>query len=40
VIIAGSVSNDEAKEISGEWESSRSYIPIVPQPREEVGASA
>jgi alkyl hydroperoxide reductase subunit AhpC len=34
VIIAGSVSDDEAKEIFGEWESPRPYIRIVPQPRE------
>ena len=34
VIIAGSVSNDEAKEIFGEWEEPRPYIRIVPQPRE------
>jgi len=32
VIIAGSVSNDEAKEIFGEWEESKPYIRIVPQP--------
>jgi thioredoxin-dependent peroxiredoxin len=32
VIIAGSVSNDEAKELFGEWESPRPYIRIVPQP--------
>jgi alkyl hydroperoxide reductase subunit AhpC len=32
VIIAGSVSDDEAKEIFGEWESPRPYIRIVPQP--------
>ena len=32
VIIAGSVSNDEAKEIFGEWESPKPYIRIVPQP--------
>ncbi len=32
VIISGSVSNDEAKEIFGEWESPRPYIRIVPQP--------
>jgi len=32
VIIAGSVSNDEAKEIFGEWEEPRPYIRIVPQP--------
>jgi len=33
VIIAGSVSNDEAKEIFGEWKSPKPYIRIVPQPR-------
>ena len=33
VIIAGSVSNDEAKEIFGEWEAPRPYIRIVPQPQ-------
>ena len=32
VIISGSVSNDEAKEIFGEWESPKPYIRIVPQP--------
>ena len=32
VIIAGSVSDDEAREIFGEWESPRPYIRIVPQP--------
>ncbi len=32
VIIAGSVSNDEAKETFGEWESPKPYIRIVPQP--------
>jgi len=32
VIIAGSVSNDEAKEIFGEWESPKPYIRIVPDP--------
>jgi thioredoxin-dependent peroxiredoxin len=34
VIIAGSVSNDDAKEIFGEWEEPKPYIRIVPQPRE------
>jgi thioredoxin-dependent peroxiredoxin len=34
VIIAGSVSNDEAKEIFGEWESPKPYIRIVPQPAD------
>ena len=33
VIIAGSVSDEEAKEISGRMESPRPYIRIVPQPR-------
>jgi alkyl hydroperoxide reductase subunit AhpC len=37
VIIAGSVSDDEAKELFGEWDSPRPYIRIVPQPREKVG---
>ena len=32
VIIAGSVSNDAAKEIFGEWEEPKPYIRIVPQP--------
>ena len=32
VIIAGSVSNDEAKELFGEWESPKPYIRIVKQP--------
>jgi alkyl hydroperoxide reductase subunit AhpC len=36
VIISGSVSNDEAKELFGEWESPRPYIRIVPQPGEAV----
>ena len=38
VIIAGSVSNDEAAELFGEWESPKPYIRIVPQPREKVEA--
>ncbi|MFN8216615.1 MAG: peroxiredoxin [Solirubrobacterales bacterium] len=33
VIIAGSVNNEEAKEIFGEWEEPRPYIRIVPQPK-------
>jgi thioredoxin-dependent peroxiredoxin len=33
VIIAGSVSDDEAKELFGEWESPKPYIRIVPQPK-------
>ena len=32
VIIAGSVSNDEAKEIFDEWREPKPYIRIVPQP--------
>jgi thioredoxin-dependent peroxiredoxin len=32
VIIAGSVSDEEAKERFGEWESPKPYIRIVPQP--------
>jgi alkyl hydroperoxide reductase subunit AhpC len=32
VIIAGSVSNDEAKEIFGDWEAPKPYIRIVPHP--------
>jgi alkyl hydroperoxide reductase subunit AhpC len=32
-IIAGSVSNDEAKEIFGDWKSPKPYIRIVPQPQ-------
>jgi alkyl hydroperoxide reductase subunit AhpC len=38
VIISGAVSNDEAKELFGEWESPKPYIRIVPQPREKVEA--
>jgi thioredoxin-dependent peroxiredoxin len=33
VIIAGSVSDDEAKELFGEWEAPKPYIRIVPQPK-------
>jgi alkyl hydroperoxide reductase subunit AhpC len=32
VVIAGSVSNDEAKEVFGDWKSPKPYIRIVPQP--------
>src|ERR671930_1093596 len=35
VIISGAVSNDEAKEIFGEWQEPKPYIRIVPQPQEE-----
>ena len=38
VVIAGSVSNDQAKEIFGEWKSPKPYIRIVPDPREKVGS--
>jgi alkyl hydroperoxide reductase subunit AhpC len=34
VIISGSVSNDQAKEIFGEWEEPKPYIRIVPQPQD------
>jgi alkyl hydroperoxide reductase subunit AhpC len=34
VIIAGSVSNDDAKKIFGSWKEPRPYIRIVPQPKE------
>jgi alkyl hydroperoxide reductase subunit AhpC len=33
VIIAGSVSNDEAKQVFGNWQEPKPYIRIVPQPR-------
>jgi thioredoxin-dependent peroxiredoxin len=33
VIIAGSVSNDEAKELFGEWDEPKPYIRLVPQPQ-------
>jgi alkyl hydroperoxide reductase subunit AhpC len=32
VIIAGSVSNDEARQIFGEWKEPKPYIRIVPEP--------
>jgi alkyl hydroperoxide reductase subunit AhpC len=32
VIIAGSVSNDEARQIFGDWKEPKAYIRIVPQP--------
>jgi len=32
VIIAGSVNDEQAKEIFGNWESPKPYIRIVPQP--------
>ena len=33
VIIAGSVSDEEAKDLFGDWKAPRPYIRIVPQPR-------
>ncbi len=33
VIISGSVSDDEARELFGEWESPKPYIRVVPQPQ-------
>jgi alkyl hydroperoxide reductase subunit AhpC len=33
VIIAGSVSNEEAKELFGDWKEPKPYLRIVPQPR-------
>ena len=36
VIIAGSVSDDEAKETFGEWDAPKPYIRIVPQPDQET----
>jgi alkyl hydroperoxide reductase subunit AhpC len=38
VIIAGSVSDEQAKELFGEWESPKPYIRIVPQPDEKVAS--
>ena len=40
VIISGSVSNDEAKEIFGKWKEPKPYIRIVPQPRDEAKVPA
>src|ERR687897_247063 len=40
VIIAGSVSNDEAKEIFGTWKEPKPYIRIVPQPEVRQQAAA
>jgi alkyl hydroperoxide reductase subunit AhpC len=33
VIIAGSVSNDEARQAFGDWKEPKPYICIVPQPQ-------
>jgi alkyl hydroperoxide reductase subunit AhpC len=35
VIIAGSVSDDEARETFGDWEAPKPWLRIVPQPQEE-----
>ena len=40
VIIAGSVKNDEAKEIFGEWKEPKPYIRIVDQPESAVLAES
>ena len=40
VIIAGSVSDDEARELFGEWESPKPYIRVVPQPEAKTEAMA
>ena len=37
VIIAGSVSDDQAKEIFGEWQAPKPYLRIVPQPSVTAG---
>jgi alkyl hydroperoxide reductase subunit AhpC len=34
VIIAGSVSDEQARDLFGEWQAPKPYIRIVPQPRE------
>jgi thioredoxin-dependent peroxiredoxin len=36
VIIAGSVSDDDARELFGEWDAPKPYIRIVPQPDRET----
>lgn len=38
VIIAGSVTSDEAREIFGDWQEPKPYIRIVPAPHEAVPA--
>lgn len=40
VIIAGSVSNEEARELFGTWEEPKPYLRIVPQPRTEALAGS
>jgi alkyl hydroperoxide reductase subunit AhpC len=39
VIISGSVSDDEARELFGEWDAPRPYIRIVPQPARDNSRS-
>jgi thioredoxin-dependent peroxiredoxin len=39
VIIAGSVSHEQAKELFGDWDAPKPYIRIVPQPREHEPAT-
>jgi thioredoxin-dependent peroxiredoxin len=39
VIISGSVSNDEAKDLFGTWHEPKPYIRIVPQPKEPAGTA-
>jgi alkyl hydroperoxide reductase subunit AhpC len=40
VIIAGSVNDEQAKEIFGEWESPKPYIRIVPDPSNDGAATS
>jgi len=40
VIIAGSVSDEQAKEIFGKWDAPRPYIRIVPQPQARLSPRA
>src|SRR5690348_7661892 len=40
VIIAGSVNNDQAKELFGSWEEPKPYIRIVPSPEREPAGSS
>lgn len=40
VVIAGSVNNEQAKELFGEWRSPKPYIRIVPEPEGETSPSA
>ena len=40
VIIAGSVSDEQAKELFGEWDSPKPYIRIVPQPGASAGVAS